>query len=114
MENEQDKSRRRFDRAGRFIPSAFYTWRMTGRLQKEQIQFYVDACASFNLRKAARVMTQFFDQILRPTGLRSTQLVILLAAGLQGKPRCPNCPRPWFPDRTTLTRALRPLFKKVF
>jgi DNA-binding MarR family transcriptional regulator len=87
---------------------------MTGRLKKEQILFYVNACASFNLRKAARVMTQFFDQVLRPTGLRSTQLVILLAAGLQEKTTMSELSEALVSDRTTLTRALRPLFKKGF
>ena len=40
-------------------------------------------CGSFNLRKATRVVTQLYDDILQPTGLRSTQVVLLVAlAGL--------------------------------
>jgi DNA-binding MarR family transcriptional regulator len=85
---------------------------MNGRLKKEQLLFYVNSCASFNLRKAARVMTQFFDQVLRPTGLRSTQLVILLAAGLKDKTTMSELSDAIVSDRTTLTRALRPLIKK--
>jgi DNA-binding MarR family transcriptional regulator len=87
---------------------------MPSRLKKEQLMFYINACASFNLRKAARVMTQFFDQVLRPTGLRSTQLVILLAAGLKEKTTMSELSDAIVSDRTTLTRALRPLYKKGF
>src|SRR5476651_2814628 len=41
-------------------------------------------CACFNFRKASRSVTQLFDQILAPTGLRSTQLVILMTGQLLG------------------------------
>ncbi|HVM31534.1 MAG TPA: MarR family winged helix-turn-helix transcriptional regulator [bacterium] len=85
---------------------------MNAPLKKEQILFYVQSCASFNLRKAARVMTQYFDQVLRPTGLRSTQLVILLAAGLKEKTTMSELSEAVVSDRTTLTRALRPLLRK--
>ena len=37
----------------------------------------MDICACFNFRKASRAVTQFFDETLAPSGLRSTQLVIL-------------------------------------
>ena len=38
-------------------------------------------CACGNFRKATRAVTQFFDECLEPTGLRSTQFVILAAVG---------------------------------
>ena len=36
-------------------------------------------CACFNLRKATRAVTQYFDEKMRETGLRATQLGILMA-----------------------------------
>ena len=35
-------------------------------------------CACGNLRKTTRTITQFYDRILQPTGLRSTQCSLLL------------------------------------
>ncbi len=40
-------------------------------------------CACFNFRKASRSVTQLFDHGA-PTGLRSTQLVILMTSQLLG------------------------------
>ncbi|MEW6300271.1 MAG: hypothetical protein AB1671_21465 [Thermodesulfobacteriota bacterium] len=36
-------------------------------------------CACFNLRKAARAVTQLYEEVLRPTGLRVTQFALLSA-----------------------------------
>jgi hypothetical protein len=35
------------------------------------------ACACFNLRKAARAVTQLYDEAMRPTGLRANQVSLL-------------------------------------
>jgi hypothetical protein len=42
-------------------------------------------CGSFNLRKVTRVVTQLYDDILQPTGLRSTQVVLLVALAAEGE-----------------------------
>lgn len=39
-------------------------------------------CACASLRRAARVVTQFYDDALRPTGLRATQFTLLQALRL--------------------------------
>ncbi len=36
------------------------------------------SCACGNLRKTTRTITQFYDKMLLPTGLRSTQCLLLL------------------------------------
>ncbi len=54
-------------------------------------------------------MTQFFDQTLAPAGLRSTQLVILIAAELFGPSSIARLARELVMDRSTLTRNLKPL-----
>jgi DNA-binding MarR family transcriptional regulator len=66
-------------------------------------------CACFNFRKASRSVTQHFDQILAPTGLRSTQLVILITGQLLGPSSIARLARELVMDRSTLTRNLKPL-----
>ena len=66
-------------------------------------------CACFNFRKTSRSVTQFFDQALAPTGLRSTQLVILMTGELLGPSSIARLARELVMDRSTLTRNLKPL-----
>jgi DNA-binding MarR family transcriptional regulator len=66
-------------------------------------------CACFNFRKASRSVTQLFDQILAPAGLRSTQLVILISSQLLGPSSIARLARELVMDRSTLTRNLKPL-----
>lgn len=66
-------------------------------------------CACFNFRKASRSVTQLFDQALAPTGLRSTQLVILITSELLGPSSIARLARELVMDRSTLTRNLKPL-----
>ena len=69
-------------------------------------------CASFNLRRADRVVTQLYDEKLRPAGLKSTQFTLLTAVRLH-QPVTINCLAEGIVmDRTTLTRNLRPLEKE--
>ena len=42
-------------------------------------------CACANVRKAARAVTQLFDEVLQPTGLRSTQFTLLVAVARLGE-----------------------------
>jgi len=64
-------------------------------------------CACFNLRKAARSVTQLYDEILRPTGLRSTQLSLLAGTLVLQPVTLSRLARATGTDRTTLTRNLR-------
>lgn len=69
-------------------------------------------CACFNLRKAARVITQLYDKALRPTGLRVTQFSLLIATMMLESVTVTRLAEIGVMDRTTLTRNLRPLEKK--
>ena len=66
-------------------------------------------CACLNLRKAARAVTQLYDQALQPTGLRSTQFVILVAVHVYEPATLAALARELVMDRTTMTRNLKPL-----
>lgn len=66
-------------------------------------------CTSFNLRKAARAVTQFYDDALKDSGLKSTQFSLLAAASVAGSMPITRLAEEMAMDRTTLTRNLRPL-----
>lgn len=66
-------------------------------------------CASYNLRKASRVVTQLYDDILQPTGLRSTQVVLLVMLAAEGEPSMSRLARQLALSPSTLSRNLRPL-----
>ncbi len=66
-------------------------------------------CTSFNLRKAARVVTQFYDEALKGSGLKSTQFSLLTMAATAGGAPISRLADEMAMDRTTLTRNLKPL-----
>ena len=69
-------------------------------------------CTCFGLRKAARAVTQMYDQALKPTGLRATQLSLLVAAERAGPRGIGELAELLVMDRTTLTRNLKPLLDR--
>ena len=69
-------------------------------------------CACLQLRKATRVLTQLYDGALRPLGLRSTQLPILVALAGQGPLAVTELADSLVLDRTTLIRTLQPLQRR--
>jgi DNA-binding MarR family transcriptional regulator len=66
-------------------------------------------CACFNLRKAARAVTQRYDAALRATGLRSTQFSLLALLRLAGPIPMTRLAEEAVMDRTTLARNLEVL-----
>lgn len=72
----------------------------------------VTACAVMNLRQATRVITAFFDAELRPTGLRATQLNILMAIEVAGAATVTGLAEILAMERTTMTRNLQLLRRK--
>jgi DNA-binding MarR family transcriptional regulator len=68
-----------------------------------------NTCACFNFRKASRSVTQLFDQMLAPTGVRSTQLVALVATQVFGPCGFAKLAKELVMDRSTITRNLQPL-----
>ena len=65
------------------------------------------SCVSFNIRKAARTVTQLYDERMRPFGLRSTQLSILGKMLILQPVTITRLAEATVTDRTTLTRNLR-------
>ena len=72
------------------------------------------SCAGYNLRRATRAITRLYDDFLRPSGLRSTQYAVLVAAKLRGPVALTKLADMTVTERTTLTRNLTILEKKGF
>jgi DNA-binding MarR family transcriptional regulator len=69
-------------------------------------------CVCFNLRKAARAVTQLYDDALRPARLRATQFTLLAALRVRGRVAVTELAETAVTDRTTLTRNLRVLRRR--
>ena len=69
-------------------------------------------CTCNNLRKAARAVTQYYDDALRPSGIRATQFSLLSAIKEFGTVSIGALAEESVMDRTTLTRNLK-LLKMV-
>ncbi len=63
-------------------------------------------CLCANLRRAARTLTQLYEQQLRPLGLRSTQMTILQALSHTGEISQGRLGHILAMDSTSLTRTL--------
>ncbi len=74
-----------------------------------KFDFVLTTCVCLNLRKAARAVTQVFDNALQPLGLRSTQLPVLVTLALSGSMTITLLAEELVMDRTSLTRLLKPL-----
>lgn len=74
----------------------------------EEVDECVD-CACFNVRKAARAITRFYDSVLEPSGIQGTQFSLLTVAHLAGELPITETADRLGVDRTTLTRNLRVL-----
>lgn len=70
-----------------------------------------DRCTCFNMRKASRAVTQFFDHALEPAGIRATQFTLLTSMAAAKARTLTEMAHTLVMDRTTLTRNLKPLEK---
>lgn len=79
------------------------------QLNLVQLGNVANTCTCFNLRKATRVLTQVFDEQMKPSGLLITQFTILVAIARVGSGTINDLADRLVMDRTTLTRNLKPL-----
>jgi DNA-binding MarR family transcriptional regulator len=88
--------------------------RASGDVETTAIREVGRRCACFNLRRVARAVTQLYDDLLRPTGLRATQFSVLVALRNLDQSTVNQLADKLVVDRTTLTRNLRPLEEAGF
>ena len=87
---------------------------MRKKMARTKVQSAIQLpCFCANLRRAARVVTQIYDEALRPSGLRTPQFTLLQALnmappGISQK----TLARVLEFDSTTLTRTLEPVRRK--
>ena len=63
-------------------------------------------CACASLRRAARLLTQRYEESLRPLGLRASQFTVLQTLSIVGEANQGELARMLAMDSTTLTRTL--------
>jgi DNA-binding MarR family transcriptional regulator len=83
----------------------------TKNLNAASLREVARACACANLRKAARAVTQLFDEALAPSGLRATQFTLLVTSCLMGQSTINELAERMAMDRTTLSRNLKVLVR---
>jgi DNA-binding MarR family transcriptional regulator len=69
-------------------------------------------CACANLRRAGRVVTKYYDAMLRPSGLHVSQFTLLQALNIAAEITQKQLAELLEIDSTTLTRTLAPLRRK--
>lgn len=66
-------------------------------------------CVCGRLRRAARALTQLYDDLMAPAGLRVTQFSLLRTLAARGPQRMSALAAAALLDRTALSRTLEPL-----
>ncbi len=69
----------------------------------------ISGCTCYRVRRLARRVTQIYDRVLAPSGLRVTQFALLARMAHDGPLAISALAAALDMDRTTLTRNLKPL-----
>ena len=72
----------------------------------------VATCFGANFRRAARILTQSYDDALRPAGLRLTQFTLLAALHVRGELTVSRFADMMAMERSALARNLKPLERR--
>jgi DNA-binding MarR family transcriptional regulator len=81
----------------------------TSSTEYERIAQLSSACICNNLRRAARLVTNYYDKLFEPAGLRASQATVLVVLYRAGVQTINEMAEKLELDRTTLTRNLKPL-----
>ena len=66
-------------------------------------------CTCFNVRRASRAVTEYYDGVMAPSRVKATQFTMLGAVALMGPASVTRLAEHLALDRTTLTRNLKVL-----
>src|SRR5258707_3186221 len=87
---------------------------MSERTEHDRIERLARTCACINMRRAARAVTNYYDDLLlEACGLRMTQITPLVVLYLAGPQTIHEIAGKLRLDRTTLTRNLKLLEQAV-
>jgi DNA-binding MarR family transcriptional regulator len=84
----------------------------TSSAEYERIARLSSVCICNNLRRAARLVTNYYDKLLEPAGLRVSQATVLVVLYLDDGQTINEMAEKLELDRTTLTRNLKPLAQR--
>lgn len=82
------------------------------RLSLDKRRQVAEQCIHYNLKRATRVVTQGYDEALKPTGLHIAQFTLLVSASLTGPIGLSELAERLTLDQTTLSRNVQPLIKR--
>ena len=71
-------------------------------------------CAAGSLRRASRVMSRYYDSVLKPSGLRATQFTVLCVVLHKAPVSINQLAIVLVMNRSTLARDLQPLERQGF
>src|SRR3954463_5640103 len=77
--------------------------------ETEKFERIGDLCLCANLRRASRMITTLYDTFLQPSGVATTQFILLAALGGQTSIALTPLADKLGMDSTTLARNLKPL-----
>ncbi len=89
-----------------------YTYIMekeTHQLDTASLRELAEAYTCTHMRKAARVITQFYETFLQPSGLRMTQFIVLVVIALSEQETLMHVAQKLAMDRSALARSLKSL-----
>lgn len=81
----------------------------TDQLDTAAFRELAEACTCGHMRKAARVITQFYDTFLQPSGLRMTQFIVLAVVALSEQETVMQVAEKLAMDRSALAHSLKSL-----
>ncbi|WP_321394335.1 MarR family winged helix-turn-helix transcriptional regulator [Emcibacter sp.] len=81
-------------------------------ISSSDIKKYIDTCVCLNIRKASRAVTRLYDDALHETGIRYTQMIILMVLNHLENITVSGLADELVMDTSTVARNLRPLEKQ--
>jgi DNA-binding MarR family transcriptional regulator len=69
-------------------------------------------CLNFNLRRTSRLVNRYYEQALKPAGLRASQFNLMVPVGLGGALSITQLAELLGMERSALARNLKPLERK--
>ena len=88
--------------------------RQRPRIRKPEDQDLLQECAYFDVRRASRALSRFYDDFMRDTPIKGTQFSFLRMIMIEKELTLTTLSRYMLMDRTSVTRALDPLIRDKF
>ncbi len=83
-------------------------------MRKPEDQDLLQECAYFDVRRASRALSRFYDDFMRDTPIKGTQFSFLRMIMIEKELTLTTLSRYMLMDRTSVTRALDPLIRDKF